>query len=87
MSLSREICRMCWRANPVGFSVPDNVWQDVIPPEHRSHTVCLSCFTRLADEKLVPWDYSIRLYPVSMHTHLKGGKKKPRDISINDGEG
>ncbi len=79
MPLSREICRICFRVNPVGFYVPDNIWNDVVPPEHLSSVVCISCFARLADEKLVPWDRDIQLYPVSMYTHLCGVKLIPSD--------
>jgi hypothetical protein len=61
---------MCHRANPVGFQVPDSIWREVVPEEYQSGVVCLPCFTRLADEKLVPWDRQIRFYPVSMATHL-----------------
>jgi len=71
MSLSREICQVCFRANPVGFSVPDDVWTDVVPERLRSSVLCISCFARLADEQLVPWDHKIELYPVSLHTHLE----------------
>ena len=74
MSLSREICKICFRANPVGFSVPDEIWKDVVPSVHLSSTICISCFAGLADEKLTPWDKEIKLYPVSMYTHLKGVK-------------
>jgi hypothetical protein len=76
MSLSREICKICFRANPVGFTVPDEIWRDVIPTELQSDVVCISCFARLADEKLVPWDLQIELYPVSMHTFLGFVKDK-----------
>lgn len=79
MPPSREICKLCFRANPVGFSVPDEIWKDVVPSKHRSDVVCISCFARLADEKLIPWDRQIRLYPVSMHTHL-------RDVKIEGGK-
>ena len=70
MPLSREICKLCFRANPVGFYVPDEIWKDTIPPEHQADVVCLWCFARLADEKLIPWDRKIQLYPISMYTHL-----------------
>jgi hypothetical protein len=79
MPLSREICKMCFWVNPVGFYVPDEIWLEAIPPEHRSSVVCISCFARLADEKLIPWDGQIQLYPVSMATHwdnVKTGEKK-----------
>ena len=81
MSLSREICKLCFRANPVGFSVPDEVWADAIPVEHQSQVVCISCFARLADEKLIPWDRDICLYPVSMHAHLEACRV-PNDLTI-----
>ncbi|MBA7622590.1 hypothetical protein ES703_29968 [subsurface metagenome] len=80
MPLSREICKLCFRANPVGFSVPDEIWKDVIPSEHRSKVVCISCFARLADEKLIPWDKQICLYPISMHTHLNDVKTEAKKI-------
>ena len=70
MSLSREICKICFRANPVGFTVPNEIWKDVVPSEYCSRVLCISCFTRLADEKLIPWDREIQFYPVSMNTHL-----------------
>jgi hypothetical protein len=82
MSLSREIFKLCFRANPVSFHVPDDIWKDTIPPEHQSHVVCISCFTRLADEKLIPWDNHIRLYPVSMNTHLKEIYENPQIVIV-----
>lgn len=74
--LSREICKLCFRDNPVGFYVPDEIWKDVIPSKYCSRVVCISCFTCLADEKLIPWDREIQLYPVSMNTHLNNVKFK-----------
>lgn len=69
--LSREICKLCFRANPVGFSVPDEIWTAVTPPEYHSKVLCISCFARLADEKLIRWEHQIQLYPVSMRTHIE----------------
>lgn len=84
MPLSREICRICFRVNPVGFAVPDEVWHDVIPPEHLSNVVCISCFARLADEKLVPWDRQIQFYPVSMYTHLYVAQKTDELVTLHE---
>ena len=78
MFLSREICKLCFKVNPVGFCVPDEIWKEVIPSEHRSKVVCISCFARLADEKVIPWDSQIRLYPVSMYTHLDNVKTEAK---------
>ena len=71
-SLTREICKKCLRDNPIGFKVPDSIWQDVVPDFLQSGVVCISCFTQLADEKFIPWDDQIEFYPVSLHTHLDG---------------
>ena len=76
MPPSREICKLCFRANPVGFTVSDEIWKAVIPLEHQSKVVCISCFARLADEKLIHWECQIRLYPISMYTHLNNVKIK-----------
>ena len=80
MHASREICKICYHPNPVGYSVPDEIWLAVVPPALREHVVCLSCFTRLADEKLIPWDQSISFFPVSMASHLEFVKNESGDF-------
>lgn len=62
---SREICRGCWRPIPVGFSVPDEIWAAAVPHELRDKTLCLGCFTALADERLIDWADQIEFWPVS----------------------
>ena len=68
---TREICKICYRVNAVGFAVPDQIWNAVVPESFCHSVVCLSCFTRMADEALIPWDREIQFYPVSMSTHLE----------------
>ena len=70
--VSREICKICYRANRVGFHVPDAVWGRVVPPHLVDHVVCLDCFTSLADEKLIDWSKDIEFSPVSLVSHLEG---------------
>lgn len=67
---SREICKICYHVNRVGFLVSDEIWMLVIPEKFQSCVVCLSCFTELADEKLVAWDRDIKFYPVSFASHF-----------------
>lgn len=69
-ALSREICRICYHVNAVGFCVPDVIWHSIIPDPLKSSVVCLACFARLADEKVVAWEHDIELFPVSLATHL-----------------
>jgi hypothetical protein len=68
--VSREICKICYHVNAVGFSVPDDVWAVVVPSLFWNEVICLGCFARLADEKLVQWDGAIKFFPVSMATHV-----------------
>lgn len=76
MPPSREICKLCFRVNSVGFFVLDEIWKNAIPPEFHSKVICISCFTHLADEKLIPWDDNIQFYPISMCTHLGNIKRE-----------
>ena len=68
---SREACKLCYHVNAVGFRVPDEVWRLIVPEQFQNSIVCLSCFTRLGDEKGVPWDADIAFYPVSLATHMR----------------
>jgi hypothetical protein len=47
--LRRETCKRCWRENPVGFSLPDEVWRACVPARHLTNVLCLNFFaiTRL----------------------------------------
>ena len=67
---TRQICKLCYQINVVGFHVPGDVWAAVVPECAQNGVVCLPCFARLADEKLVPWDRDIEFLPVSLATHL-----------------
>jgi len=67
---TREICKLCYSVNAIGFDVPDSVWNAVVPGHVVNRVVCLRCFTRLADEKFVHWDGAIQFFPVSLATHL-----------------
>jgi len=53
--LRRETCKRCWRENPVGFSVPDDVWRAVVPARHIDHVLCPTCFDRYATARRVDW--------------------------------
>jgi len=71
MAATREICKVCYRPNAVGFTVPDSVWKQVVPEALRGSVLCLQCFTTLADEVMIAWDEGIKFYPVSLYTHTK----------------
>lgn len=68
--LPRAICKICYHVNAVRFRVSDPIWRSVIPALLWDNTICLHCFTRIADEKFVEWDYDIQFWPVSLVSHL-----------------
>jgi len=69
--LSREICKICGNVNTVGFNVPEDIWKIIIPTDKQNSVVCLSCFTKLGDQKMIEWDKNIEFFPVSLVVHLK----------------
>ena len=72
MPPSRQICKLCGHVSVIGFYVPDKIWNDVVPGFYRDQELCLSCFARLADEKLIPWDEYIEIVPPeSLYSHIK----------------
>lgn len=72
---SREICKACWKPSAVGFSVPDEVWEQVTGWTGLG-VLCLGCFTALADERLVEWDREIEFWPVSAVSMLTAASSK-----------
>lgn len=65
---SREFCSRCRSYSVLGFSVPDAVWRATVPERFREDILCLPCFARMADERLVQWDVNIQFFPVSLAT-------------------
>jgi len=65
---TRERCQICGVYNPVGFYTPDAMWKEVCPPHYQNSIICLLCFTKAGDEKLLPWEEGLELYPVSLIT-------------------
>ena len=68
---TRERCGICHKISPVGFWVPNEVWEACVHPRHQNDVLCLSCFISMADEKLVRWDKHIQFYAVSLASHLE----------------
>lgn len=68
---TRERCAACQRISPVGFHVPNEIWEAVVHPHFCNSILCLFCFASRADEKLIMWERDIKLFPVSLASHLK----------------
>ena len=73
---TRERCGVCHKVSPVGFHVPNDVWERAVPDYFRETVLCVPCFTSFADERMVAWDDGIEFYPVSLRTHLGDDSKK-----------
>jgi len=74
---TRERCGVCHHVSPVGFSVPDGVWQTAVPEYFAQAVMCIGCFASFADERMIAWDAKIEFWPVSLRTHLNGFETPP----------
>lgn len=63
---TREYCYRCHRYSPFHFHVPDHIWEKVVPERWRNDILCLDCFARMGDERLVEWSEDITVHPVSL---------------------
>lgn len=68
----REICGLCHRVSPVGFWVPNEIWEAVVHSSRMHDIHCLTCFIERADEKLIDWSKDIKFYPTSLKEHITG---------------
>ena len=73
--VTRERCAMCNKISRLGFWVPDEIWKAAVHTYRQNDILCFDCFTVGADEKLIPWDEAIKLFPVSFVTHLREATK------------
>ncbi len=72
----REICKICYKTNPIGFKVPDDIWEAVVPAHLETRVVGLWCFVHLADAKMIPWAHNIEFFPVSLYDCVCQEKKE-----------
>lgn len=66
----RESCAICNDIIIVGFKVSNELWDECVKLFYQNSCVCLGCFARVADEKLLAWEKGIQLYPISLRTHM-----------------
>ncbi len=66
----RESCAMCHDIIHVGFLATKELWEECIRQHYQHSSICLRCFARVADEKLLAWEKGVTLFPMSLRTHL-----------------
>lgn len=64
-------CQICGHVHKIDFAVPNEIWDEAIHPRFKDTHICLNCFIERADEKLLPWDKEIKLFPCSMLTQIE----------------
>jgi len=74
--LTREICKKCGQENPIGFSLPDKIWKQVVSICCQKDVICIYCFIKMADILLVEWDKDIKFYPISSFNIKKENKNE-----------
>ena len=48
MSLWPQRCKVCGKRDKFNFTVPDDIWEKVVPKPFRNSVVCLACFDAFA---------------------------------------
>lgn len=61
----RSLCSICHHPLSVNFHVPNEVWALAVHISQIESIICLTCFTRIADERGVEWCREIRFLPTS----------------------
>lgn len=84
---SRQKCHLCGRVMRLDFVVPDEVWQEAIPPGIRDAIVCFECFAARADEKLIEWNRGLRLIPNTLRDQLALQCEHGHNVEILGGGG
>jgi len=59
MSLFPQRCKICGKRNKMDFTVPDEIWAAIIPPQFQNRVVCLACFDSFASMRGI--DYADRI--------------------------
>lgn len=57
-----QTCKICGRRDKFDFSVPDEIWEQIVPSEMASRVICLFCFDDLAVEKGISYYLDGPLY-------------------------
>ena len=56
---ARQRCKACGQTDGFNFTVPDDIWEAVVPPRLIGRVVCLRCFDRFAKEREVDYSTSV----------------------------
>jgi hypothetical protein len=74
-----QTCRVCGHRDKFDFHIPDDLWQQIVPPEYQNHVVCLGCFDDFATQKGI--GYSIdALYFAGDKEMSVFKKEEPHDL-------
>ncbi len=60
-------CKVCGKRDKFNFSVPDDIWAEVVPEPFRQRVVCLGCFDAFASQKGVQY-----VHTLSRNLHFAG---------------
>jgi hypothetical protein len=56
----RQTCKVCGCKDKFDYHVSDQMWQQVVPTDHRNKVVCLSCFDDFAHERGIRYGDDVR---------------------------
>jgi hypothetical protein len=66
--MTRERCKCCHRYSPLGFHIPDDIWE-AVTADTDFNVLCIMCLDRLATERGIAWEAKgVQFHPVSLAT-------------------
>jgi hypothetical protein len=81
----RALCGLCFHPVSVELKVSQEMWKQVtwglVVP---NSTICIACFTRIADERMIQWDRSVEFRPMSKLTAMKLDRDRQEIASANE---
>lgn len=69
---TRPRCGNCGEYVVCDFVADDDVWKRAVPRHLQTGCyLCLTCFARSGDERLVRWEEGLEIIPLSLRSHLE----------------
>jgi len=60
MDILQQRCKVCGRADKFNYTIPDEIWEAIVPHSLRNSVVCLCCFDDFADERGMSYNYALQ---------------------------
>lgn len=61
----RQTCKVCGRYDKFNFTLPDDIWAAIVPPEYQNRVVCLTCVDDFAARERIDYAQHLAGHPLT----------------------